>query len=198
MPVGGHQDVDLPMAPGRPVGGVLRGDRLHRLDRWGRPRPLAGRLAPTMCRQMPVVGAARDADHCADFHHSQLNSRLPQGGLELLDLGLQLRLAGGRTGVLRLQPGSAALQEPPLPSTDTLLGHLELPGCVSRSDLPSQDRQHDPYLLLCRKHRWTTHHQLLVSGLNFARCRKIWRATKARRVPTAMRSHATKTARVGR
>jgi hypothetical protein len=67
----------------------------------------------------------------------------------------------------------AVFEDLAFPGPDALLGDLELPGRVGSSDLTGQDREHDPYLLLRRERRWTTHHRLLGSELNYVPCHKV-------------------------
>jgi hypothetical protein len=55
------------------------------------------------------------------------------------------------------QTGTSRLKELPFPVAHRLLGRFRPPGRLGHGQLTSQDRQHDPSLLLGRNSRWFSH-----------------------------------------
>src|SRR4029453_1314414 len=69
----------------------------------------------------------------------------------------ELLLTGRGPGLRTPQANLAGFEELTLPVPDRLLGHLRPPRSLRDGDLTSQDRQHDPDLLLSREHRRSRH-----------------------------------------
>src|SRR5690606_37483613 len=89
--------------------------------------------------------------------HPRRQMRLTQSLGQLGDLGLELLLARRWPRLPCHQPGTAGLEELPLPIPYRLLGHLRPPRRLRDSHLTGQDRQHDPDLLLSRYSRRSRH-----------------------------------------